>query len=245
MVAKRARGKRGASNAKKAKPRTSRKGSRARLPPRPKLTVAELDRRLAIARKAAAKKKIDQSGEQQRLARALELLQLEAMDAGYNSVLRLAFPPIRNEGKWSSPWIIVGRFAWRDPRGFGYIELGAVIKRWKKRKLVARIGAQRLARMRVDYLTDRGQKSDYTLAETQPWAVCLEKALSECDPTNTETDRHGRIGSLASRYGIVRDRNGNMISGSEIESLYVWLSSEHGRDIFDLNKPKPRKRKRA
>jgi hypothetical protein len=183
-----------------------------------RLTIEEIDRRLAIARGAAARRKIDRSGLQQRLASALEVAQMMAIELGHMSTLKIAFPPRTHEGKWKTPWTVIGRFVWK---AIGYAELWAILNKWTQRRLENRINKDRIARLRINYVTDRGKREEYTLAETGPWAMVLARAMEQCDPEDTDTSYPGgRTGSLASRY-----------PDSTIESVYVWLSESVSVDV--------------
>jgi hypothetical protein len=226
----------------KSKSKSGKRQRAGRKPARARLSDAEILAKVKQARKAANDLRRKRSNEAARLVTALEILQMEAFRLGYRSSLKVVFPGNRFQSKWKAPWLVVGRFVWKpDPKfGFGYIELGEVIESWLAARLLDKIGRQRLSRLRVDYVGSRGRKSDYTLAETQPWHVALRKASMECDPDDYSTGRHGHVGSLASRYGIVRNANGTKQSGSEIESLYVWLSSEFGH-VFKVTNGKATK----
>jgi hypothetical protein len=213
----------------KARPKAA-KAKSAKATKRPaRLTVAELDARIEVARKSASERRAKERGLLPRMITALEVLQKAAADLGYVSVLKLASPPKVNESRWVTPWIVVGRFVWRPdkslaPNRFGYAELGRVLEKWTRAKLVDRVGSQRLARMRVTYV-DGTKRDDYTLAETQPWSICLARGIEQCDPTNTYTTQGGDRGSLASRY-----------AASKIESLYVWLSTSVGANVMNLRR---------
>jgi hypothetical protein len=208
------------------KPKRKKKAPARKTPPRrpARLTVSEIDRRLELARKAAAKRKIDRSGKQQQLAAALEVAQMIAMDAGFPSTLKIAFPPRTHEGKWRAPWIVIGRYVFKK---IGYAELWSILEKWTQRKLEKRINKDRLARMRINYVTERGKKEEYTLAETGPWSMVLARAMEQCDPADTETSYPGgRTGSLASRY-----------PASRIESVFVWLSEAASTNVMDFAPP--------
>jgi hypothetical protein len=200
------------------------------------LSRAEVERRLEIARGAATKRRTDRSGLQQRLASALEVAQQAASDAGYQSVLKIAFPPRTFETAWRAPWVIVGRFVWRG-KPIGYQDLHKILDRWAKTKVTRRIDELRVARLRVIYLTDDGKREEYTLAETAPWGLTIARAKQECDPTDTLTAHPGGArGSLAARYGIRRDARGRVVGGTQIESVYVWLSEQIGFNRMKLKK---------
>jgi len=206
---------------KKAAPK--KKAPARKAPPRrpARLSIAEIDRRLELARSSAAKRKIDRSGKQQQLATALEVAQMMAMEIGFNSTLKIAFPPRTHEGQWRTPWIIVGRYVFKK---IGYAELWAILKKWTQRRLENRINKDRLARMRINYVTERGKREEYTLAETGPWAMVLARAMEQCDPGDTETSYPGgRTGSLASRY-----------PESRIESVFVWLSDAVSTNVMNF-----------
>lgn len=170
-----------------------------------------------------------------RLVAALEKAQSEAARQGFASTLKVVRPPQRpvREGSWQTPWAVVARFTWRDV--VGYDELYRILDSWAGSRVTksnGEINKHRLARIKVAY-QDGSKREDYTLAETGEWALCLERAMGECDPTDTETvRRHGYVGSLASRYGLVRDSRGNYVSGSVIRHVYVWLSLDSARNIM-------------
>ena len=186
----------------------------------PRLSADEIERRLSIARGAAQKIRIDRGGLQQRLARTMELAQTMASEIGFPSVLKIAFPPRTHASQWRSPWAIVGRFIWRSVE-VGYAALYRILSRWAQRRLESKVGRERISRIVVAYVTERGKREEYTLAETGPWVLTLARAREECDPTDTDSDHGGgRIGSLAARYDT-----------SKIESVYVWWSESSARFV--------------
>lgn len=224
--------KRAAKASVKAKPtkRATKPAKRSKPAPakRRLLSRAEVERRLELARSSAAKRRTDRSGLQQQLARALEVAQQAATDAGYPSVLKIAFPPRAYETQWRAPWVIVGRMVWRG-NAIGYADLYRVLDSWSRSKVTRRINDQRIARLRVIYLTDDDRREEYTLAETGPWSLAIERAKQECDPMDTMTAHPGGArGSLAARYGLRRDSRGRIVGGTQIESVYVWLSEQIG-----------------
>ncbi len=165
---------------------------------------------------------------QQQLARALET----ARDvAGFPCDLQIvSAPTIISTSKWRPLWLVIGEFSWHGE--FGYDELHAVLVKWSQRRVTDKVNKHRIARLRVNYLTDRGKREEYTLAETGPWNLALARAQQECDPDDTEGHRrNGVIGSLASRYGLIRDKRGKVIAGTQIESVTVWLASNKIEDL--------------
>lgn len=213
-------------------------------PRRPTIPAAEVERRLEVARAAALGRRANRSKLQEQLASALEVAQAAAP---YPSVLKVAFPPrthVELPGKkskagihgeqtgkfqWKVPWVLVGRFVWRGKEPIGYAELWRILDAWSKTKVTKRINPERVARIRVIYITDDGKREEYTLAETGPWEWSIAKAKRECDPDDTETAKPGGArGSLASRYGIMRGKNDEIIGGTQIESVFVWLADQIG-----------------
>lgn len=199
------------------------------------LTRSEVDRALRSQLAKQATQATKSKSLEPKLVAALERAQTEAARVGFASTLKIVRPPQRpvRAGSWTTPWAIVARFTWRDV--VGYDELHAILDAWgggRVTKTNGEINKQRYARIKITYV-DKGNREEYTLAESAPWALCLSRAEGECDPTDTETVRaHGYIGSLASRYGLVRDSNGNLIKGTIIRHVYVWLSSDMSRNIM-------------
>lgn len=220
---------RGKSSTRKSKSSTRKAAAKKKRPTRkaaakaPRLSLDEIDRRLAIARAAAAKVKIDRSGLQSRLLSALEVAQQIAIDLGFAPLLKMSFPPRRSPAehlRWRGPWIVLGEFIFRSPP-IGYAELWRILDSWTRRKLERRINKDRFARLRVDYLTTRNEREEYTLAETGAWQLVLARAQEQCDPSDTETSHPGgRTGSLASRY-----------PQSRIASVRVWLAEGLSADV--------------
>jgi hypothetical protein len=216
---------------KKRTKKPTKKVARASRPP--KLSISEIDRRLAVARAAAEKKRIDLGGVQQRLARALEVAQSEVLAIGIPCVLRIAFPPRSHSSQWRSPWALVGRFVFRPT--VIYDDLYRVFEAWSRSSSssMRRIGRHRLARIRVAYVDAAikrkdGQRNEYTLSETLAYAAALQRARVAVTPDDELA--FGGLGSLAVRYGSGRD-DGN--DASTIESLFVWLSEAVGKNVMD------------
>jgi len=202
----------------KAAPKKRAAAAKPKKPAPRKITREEIDRRLALARGAAAQKKASDTGLRAQLARALEVAQSEATRIGYPTLLRLRSPPPRNEGSWVSPWVIVAQFDFKP--AITYAQLYAVLDVWDGSKVSKRINRQRISRCRVLYTdpNERTTRDEYTLAGSFPWGFMLAQAKGECDPEDVySTHDHGRVGSLAARY-----------ANTEINSVLIWLSSEIG-----------------
>jgi hypothetical protein len=159
-----------------------------------------------------------------KLARALEIAN-EAHP--YQSTIHIKNIELtNNSGRWASPWIVVARIRFKGE--IGYEQLYRILESWHSSRVMAAVDKNRIARFRVIYQDNR-KREEYTLAETAPWQMAVARALEECDPTDTETAHpNGAYGSLAARYGIVRNKNGKIISGSLIPSIDIWLSEQIG-----------------
>jgi hypothetical protein len=161
------------------------------------------------------------------LARALDLL--NEVHPFQSTIEIKSIDLTANAGKWSSPWVIVARIRFRGE--IGYDQLYQVLESWMSRKVLKAINPERVARLRIVYNDRRQGKLEYTLAETAPWINAIPRALEETDPTDTESSHaNGAYGSLAARYGITRNRDGKIISGSLIPSIDIWLSEKLGFD---------------
>lgn len=158
---------------------------------------------------------------------ALEVLQADAAKRGYPTLLRTVFPPRTHEGKWATPWAIVGKFVFKTD--VTYDDLFRIAKGWQTERLVRRVGEHRKSRIQVVYVDgETKEKLKYVMSEVGPWNLSLQRMMAECDPTDTEHERKGGyVGSLAARYGLAG-------TNSRIESLFVWLSFDSQKNIFGL-----------
>ncbi len=205
----------------KAKPKHTKSKPRKARPSRP--TLREIERLRDEARAANEKRRSEATKLQAKLTRALELAQDMALEIGHPSDLAIEFPPMAKATRYRSPWVIVGHFAW-EGNEVGYAELWSILDKWEGRRLEARIDKDRISRLRINYVTDRGKREEYTLAETGPWQLALRRAKDNCDPEDTETSYPGgRTGSLAARY-----------PESQIESVTVWLSEAVGVNVMTM-----------
>jgi hypothetical protein len=192
---------------------------------RKSISKEEIDRRLKLARAAAATRRAARNSIRGRLARALEMMN---ESHAYQSTIEIK--PITltaNAGKWISPWVIVARIRFKGE--IGYDQLYEILETWLSSKILKAVNGQRVTRMRLRYVDPRQGPLDYTLAETAPFIKAVATAIGETDPTDTETSKPGgAYGSLAARYGIVRNKNGKIVSGSLIPHIDIWLSEQVG-----------------
>jgi hypothetical protein len=196
----------------------SRKKSKSSIP------REEIDRRLKLARDSANVRRAARNSIRGKLARALEIVN-EAHP--YQSSIEIR--PIQLttfSDRWASPWVVVARIRFKGE--IGYDQLYDILESWMSPAVMKAVNPKRVSRLRVAYI-DRGERKEYTLAETAPWDHAIPRALEETDPTDTESSHpHGAYGSLAARYGIVRNKDGRIIAGSLIPSIDIWLSEQIG-----------------
>lgn len=195
-----------------AKKTKKRKSSSAETPDERRLKRARRERRGAL---------------RSQLARALDMLN---ESHPFKSTIEIkSIDLTTHTGKQASPWVIVARI--RFQAEIGYEQLYQILESWMTTKIRMAINPQRIARLRIQYLDKKRPdgREGYTLAETAPWDNAIPRALEETDPTDTESSHpNGAYGSLAARYGITRDANGRIISGSLIPSIDIWLSEQVG-----------------
>ena len=191
---------------------------------KPSLSRDEIERRLKLARDSANARRVQRNQIRSKLARALEIAN-EAHP--FQSTIEIKNIELRaTSNRWATPWVIVARIRFRGE--IGYEQLYTILESWMTVRVMRAINPDRIGRLRLTYVDGR-KREEYTLAESAPWQIAIARALEETDPTDTESAHpNGAYGSLASRYGIVRNKNGKIISGSLIPSIDIWLSEQVG-----------------
>lgn len=145
-----------------------------------------------------------------KLLSAIDLMQ----DAAPGATVQAKEPP-PNIAR--TPWILVVRFSL--PGGSSYDDVLAILIAWRSRKIERLIGAQRLCRIQVRYVTERGVKGEYTLAEIGPWELAISRAYERVGI------RDDRDESLQERYGEDSSKK------SDIDALLVWFSSADASEV--------------
>jgi hypothetical protein len=116
------------------------------------------------------------------------------------------------ESRSRTPWMLLSSF--RLPEGTTYDDVYVVLRTWRDDATIERlVRPQRLSRLQVRYVTDRGKEGEYTLAEIGPWELAVSRA---CERVGVRDDKDE---SLLERYGDGTDRQ------SAINALVVWFSS--------------------
>lgn len=114
--------------------------------------------------------------------------------------------------KSRTPWMFLCDFSF--PSDTTYDELLDVLETWRDDGNIERlIRPQRLSRIQVRYVTERGKTGEYTLAEIGPWELVVSRAYQRVGI------RDDRDPSLVERYGVESGQT------SEVGSIMVWFSS--------------------
>lgn len=114
--------------------------------------------------------------------------------------------------KSRTPWMFLCDFSF--PTDTTYDELLDVLETWRDDSNIERlIRPQRLSRIQVRYVTERGKTGEYTLAEIGPWELVISRAYQR---VGIQDDRDP---SLVERYGVESGQT------SEVGSIMVWFSS--------------------
>lgn len=179
----------------KAKPKAKPKKSPKRKPTKP-----------AAPKRAPRKAESPTS----KLLSAIDLMQ----DSAPGSTVQAKEPP-PNIAR--TPWMLVVRFSL--PGGSSYDDVLGILVAWRSRKIERLIGAQRLCRIQVRYVTERGAKGEYTLAEIGPWELAISRAYERVGV------RDDRDESLQERYGEESSKK------SDIDALLVWFSSADASEV--------------
>lgn len=203
-----------ASKAKQAK--SAKKSPKAKKKPAKKSPAKKPVKKAAKARPQRASSLPRERAKRQSPSRKL-LSAIDAMqDAAPGFLVQIKEPP-PNVAR--TPWMIVVRFS--SPGGTSYNDVFQVLNDWQGSREIERgVGAQRLSRIQIHYIADRGRHGEYTIAEIGPWELAISRAVERVGI------RDDRDESLMERYGEDSSRQ------SEIDAIVVWFSSANASEVY-------------
>lgn len=120
--------------------------------------------------------------------------------------------------KSRTPWMLLSSFY----AALTYDDVLIALRGWRDDRTIERhIRPQRLSRIQVRYVTDRGKEGEYTLAEIGPWELAVSRAVERVGVRDDKDE------ALIERYGEGSD------SPSEIDAIIVWFSSHTVESLSD------------